>query len=403
VKFLFKAKTKEGDLKEGIIDAASEDAAISVLQQNELFPIALVKETADNSLEKILLSYYDRVSQKELATFFRQMSILIEARVPIISALEAIREQTTNKFFGKVIQEIINDIENGMSFSRSLAKHKDVFSMLSINIIRAGETSGNLKKSIDYVTNNIEKNYMLTSRIRGAMMYPSIVFFVFFVIGFLVISFILPRLTQVIKDLGVDVPWYTKAVIAVGGFMESYWWAVGFVIIGLIGGLVYYLKTPDGRKEWDYVKIKLPVIGPLFQGVYISRFSENLAVLLEGGIPILRALTIVSSVINNSVYESIILRASEEVKIGGSMSSIFGKSAFIPPLVSHMIKIGEDAGQIDSVLKHVAEFYDQETEIAARNLSTLIEPILMVFIGLAVGFLSVAILLPIYNIAGQIK
>jgi type IV pilus assembly protein PilC len=403
MKFLFKAKTKEGDLKEGIIDAASEDAAISVLQQNELFPIALVKETADNSLEKILLSYYDRVSQKELATFFRQVSILIEARVPIISALEAIREQTTNKFFGKVIQEIINDIENGMSFSRALAKHRNVFSLLSINIIRAGETSGNLKKSIDYVTNNIEKNYILNSRIRAAMMYPSIVLIVFFIIGFLVVSFILPRLTQVIKDLGVDIPWYTKVVIAVGGFMESYWWAVGFVIVGLVGGMIYYLKTPDGRKEWDYIKIKMPVIGPLFRGVYIARFSENLAVLLDGGIPILRALTIVSSVMNNSVYESIILRASEEVKIGGSMSSILEKSAFVPPLVSHMIKIGEDAGQVDSVLVHIAEFYDQETEIAARNLSTLIEPILMIFIGIAVGFMAVAILLPIYNLASQIK
>jgi type II secretory pathway component PulF len=403
MKFNFKAKTAEGDIREGVIEATSSDAAASVLQKNSLFPIRITSEKENSDLAKIVLKYYDRVNDKELVVFFRQLAILIEARVPIIAALTAISEQSSGKYLQKVIKEMINDVEDGVPFSAAMDRHRDVFSSLSINIIRAGETSGNLKKSVDYVADNIEKNYQLLSRVRGAMIYPAIVMAVFFIIGFLTISFILPRLTQMIKDLNATVPWYTKIVIGVGDFMAAYWWAVAIVIMGFIGGMIYYIKTPDGKREMDIIKIKAPVFGPIFKGVYVARFAENLAVLLVGGIPIIRALTVVSSVINNSVYEKIVLQAAEQIKMGGNMSDVFSKNPLIPPVVSHMIKIGEESGQIDSVLNHIARFYDQETEMATKNLSTLIEPLLMIIIGVAVGFMAVAILMPIYDIANQIK
>lgn len=403
MKFLFKAKTKNGELKEGVIDAASSDAAVAILQKNDLYPTSIVKEEADKSVLKTVLKYYDRVTEKELVVFFRQMAILIEARVPIVASLTAISEQTTNKYFVKVLNETIADIENGLPLSDSLNKHRDVFSTLSINIIKAGETSGNLKKSIDYVADNIERNYNLASRVRSAMMYPSIILIVFFIIGFLTISFILPKLTVIIKDLNADVPWYTQIVMAVGDFMSTYWWAVAIIILGFVGGILYYIRTDDGKREWDQIKIKLPIVGVMFRYVYITRFAQNLAVLLAGGIPIIRAITITSSVINNIVYEAIFLRAADEVKVGGNMSKVLSKSYLIPPVVSHMVKIGEESGQIDAVLNHIARFYEQETDIMTKNLSTLIEPVLMVIIGIAVGFMAFAILMPIYNIAGQIK
>jgi type IV pilus assembly protein PilC len=403
MKFNFKAKTKTGEIKEGVIDAASSESAVSILQKNELFPLKLESEKETGQLSKVFLKYYDRVTDKELMVFFRQLAILIEARVPIISALTAISEQTANHYFGKVLSEVINDINDGMPLSDALSRHKNVFSNITINIIRAGETSGNLKKNVDYVADNIEKNYTLVSRVRSAMMYPAIVLIVFFIIGFLTISFILPRLTEMIKSLDVEVPWYTKLVIGVGDFMSSYWWAVGIIIIGFIGGLLYYMKTPAGREEWDEIKIKIPVVGNVFKGIYMARFAENLSVLLVGGIPIIRALVIVSSVINNTLYERLFLKTAESVKLGGSMSDTLRKSPLIPPVVSHMVKIGEESGEIDSVLLHVARFYDQETDMTTRNLSTLIEPLLMIVIGFAVGFMAVAILLPIYDIAGQIK
>lgn len=403
MKFLFKAKTKTGEVKEGVIDASSTDAAVAVLQKNELYPISMMKEEADKSVVKTILKYYDRVTEKELIVFFRQLAILVEARVPIVASLTAIAEQTSNKYLIKVLNEIVADVENGMPLSDAMGKHRDVFSILSINIIKAGETSGNLKKSIDYVAENIERNYTLTSRIWSAMIYPSIVLIVFFIIGFIMVSFILPKLTTIIKEMNAVVPWYTKMIMAVGDFMSVWWWAVLIIILGFVGMALYYVKTEDGAREWDQVKIKLPIVGVMFRNVYITRFAQNLSVLLEGGIPIIRAITITSSVINNVVYEALFLRVAEEVKVGGNMSNVLGKSALIPPVVAHMVKIGEDSGQIDTVLNHIAKFYDQETEIMTKTLSTLIEPVLMVIIGVAVGIMAFSILMPIYNIAGQIQ
>lgn len=403
MKFIFKAKTYSGEYKEGVINASSREVATTILQKNNLLPITIQAEEQESDFLKAFLKYYDRVTEKELVVFFRQLAILIEARVPIVVSLSAINEQTTNKYFVKVIQEMINDIEDGMSFSGAMEKHKDVFSTLSINIIKAGEASGNLKKSVDYVAENIEKNYTLASRVKSALIYPALVLVVFFIIGFLVVSFIIPKLTGIIKEMNADIPWYTQVVITVGDFMSTYWWAVAIVIIAFVGAFFYYLNTEEGKTEWDQIKIKLPIVGPIFRFVYITRFAENLAVLLSGGIPIIRSLTIVSSVINNVVFENIFLAAAEEVKRGGNMSTVLRKNSDIPPMVTHMVKIGEESGQIDSVLGHIARFYDQETEVMTKNLSTLLEPLLMIFIGIAVGFMAFAILMPIYNIAGQIK
>lgn len=400
MRFNFKAKNNIGEIKEGVVEAVNRESALAILQKNNLFPVRIDSQEKD-SFSKIFLSYYDRVSEKELVVFFRQLAVLIEAKVPIVGSLVAISEQMTNKYFNGVLDEVIRDIEDGMTLSDALQKHPKVFSPLSINIIRAGEASGNLRKSVEYVANNIEHNYELTSRVKSAMTYPIIVFAVFMAIGFLVVTFIIPKLTMMIKSMNADVPWYTTAVIVVGDFFAAYWWAILIVILGAVGGMLYYLNTEEGKKEFDHIKIKLPIVGVIFRYVYITRFAENLSILLTGGIPIIKALTIVSSVIGNSVYEEIFLRAAEEVKVGGNMSEYLKRVSLIPPTVSHMIRIGEESGQIDSVLLHVSHFYEQEVNTMTKNLSTLIEPVLMILIGIAVGFLAVAILMPIYNIAGQ--
>lgn len=401
MKFLFKARTKEGVVQEGAIEAASEIAAVELLQKNNFFPISLHVERNTQSLEKTIMKYFDRVDSKELMMFFRQLAILIEAKVPIVSALKAIQTQTENPYFSGIIGEAINDIEDGLPFSDALKKHKDVFSNLSISIIRSGEISGNLRKSVTYVADNIEKNYNLTNRVKSAMTYPLVILAVFFVIAFIVVSFIIPKLTLMIKELNVDIPWYTKIVVGLSDFMAAYWWAVAVVILGAIGGMLYYIKTEDGGREWDQIKIKLPIFGKIFQGVYVARFADNLSVLLAGGIPIIQAIIVVSAVVNNWVYEQIFLQAADEVKKGGNMSDTLRRHPEIPPIVTQMVKIGEESGQIDSTLRYVAEFYEQETNQATKNLSTLIEPILMIIIGIAVGFLAFAVIMPIYNLAGQ--
>ncbi len=402
MKFNFKVKTQTGENKKGFINASSQEAAVSLLQKSNFLIVSLKREDKKNDLAKVFLKYYDKVTVKEIIVFFRQMSILIEARVPIVMSLTAVKEQTSNKYFIKVIQEMINDIEDGASFSVAMEKYPDIFPKLSVSIIRAGETSGNLKKSLDYVEANMEKNYNLSVRVKSALIYPSLVLSVFFVIGFIVISFIVPKLTLMIKELNANIPWYTQVVIVISDFMSTYWWAVAIIIIGAVVGIFYYANTEDGKKEWDDLKIRLPIVGVMFRYVYIVRFSENLAVLLQGGIPIIRALTVASSVVNNVVYERIFLKATEEVKKGGNMSTVLSHSTLIPSMVTHMIKIGEDTGQIDTVLGHIAKFYNQETETMTKNLSVILEPVIMIIIGIAVGFMAFAILMPIYNIAGQV-
>jgi len=403
MKFIFKARNKNGELKEGTINATSSEIAIELLQKNELFPLSINSERNSDSIEEIFSKYFDRIDAKELMIFFRQLAILVEAKVPIVVALSAIKEQMENKYFQKVIAEITSDVQDGLSLSDAMKKQEGIFSNLTINIIRSGETSGNLKKSVEYIAGNIEKNYNLVSKVKSAMTYPIIVMSVFFVIAFIVISFVVPKLTTMIKEMGpeVVVPWYTQAIISLSDFMANYWWAVGVIILALIGSTIYYVRTEDGKKEWDQVKIKLPIFGKMYQYLYIARFSENLAILLASGIPIIKALNIVSSVVSNIVYEAIFLKAAEEIRIGGTMSSVLHRSPQIPPIVSQMVKIGEESGQIDLVLTYVSRFYEQELENMTKNLTTLIEPILMVIIGIAVAFLAFSIIMPIYNIAGQ--
>lgn len=404
MKYLFKAKNKEGLLKEGFIDAVNRDAAVEVLQKNELFPIFLGEANQQNLLLRNFLKAFDSVSHKELMLFFRQLAILIEAKVPIINALKAIGGQSENVFFKKILGEVITNIQDGMPFSDALQKNKDVFSDLMINVIRSGEASGNLRKSVEYVADNIEKNYTLSSKVKSALMYPMVIMIVFFIIGFVVITFVVPKLVVVIKDSGVEnVPWYTKAVISASDFMSSFWWVILIVIAGIAGGVYFYVRSENGKKRWDFLKLRLPILGSIFKNLYIARFADNFAVLLSGGIPIIQALTLVSSVINNSVYQALFLKMAEEVRIGGSMSGVMEKSEYMPPIVSQMVRIGEESGKIDLVLEHVAKYYEQETDIATKNLSTLIEPLIMVVIGIGVGILVFSILMPIYNIAGQIN
>lgn len=402
MRFFFKAKDQAGNIKEGRIDSLSKDAAIEILQKNGFIPLVLEQEKKASKIVTEIKRTWEGVKAKDLLVFFRQLATLIEAKVPIVPSLLAIQDQADNRFMGTVIKEVSEDIEDGMPFSESLAKHPHVFSPLAVNIIKAGEVSGNLQRSISFVADNIERNYQLNSKIKSALYYPLFVIVVSIIIGFIVITVILPRLTGMIKDMDIEIPWYTKVVMFIGDFMAGYWWAIIIVVLGGIGGFIYYIKTEAGKREWDQVKIKLPIVGKLFRYIYLARFSDNLSVLLAGGIPVVRALAIVSDVVGNSVYESVILRSADEVKTGGNISTVLYKSADFPPIVSKMVKIGEETGKISDVLKSVASFYEQEIEKMARNLSTMIEPVLIVILGIGVAILVFAILLPIYNIAGQL-
>lgn len=402
MKFIFKAKSSAGDVREGLVEALSWEAAGQILEKNGLTPITIKEQQETAVFVKSFQKVFEGVSQKELMIFFRQLSTLVEARVPIVSSLHTLGEQTDNRYLQIIIKELSDDVEDGMPLSEALEKHPDVFSSLTINMIRAGEVSGSLQKSINFVTQNIEKNYELASKIRGALYYPAFVLGVAFIVAFLVVTFILPKITALIKDLNVPIPWYTSVLIWLGDFMNAYWWAVALVIIAAVSGTIYYIRTEAGRREWEIILLKIPVIGNLARNIYITRFSDNLSALLNSGIPVVHALTIVSDVIGNEVFRNIISKAAEEVKSGNVMSAAFLRYPEMPTIVVQMIRIGEESGTISQVLKSVGKFYNQEVEATTKNLTTLIEPILIVALGIGVGILVVGVLMPIYNIAGQL-
>lgn len=401
MEFKFKAKDQSGNFKEGKVEAINKDSAVALIQKNGLVPISVSQKEQGSGVLKEFSRIMEGVSQKELVIFFQELAILIDAKVPLVPALLTLEDQIDNHFLKIVIREIRGDVEDGMPFSEAMMKHPDVFSSLSISMMKSGEISGNLQKSISYISENTDKNFKLTSKIKSALYYPAFVMTVAGIIGFVVITFILPKITQVIKDMNIAVPWYTKVIMATGDIMQSYWWAVLVVIFGLFSGITYYIKTESGHREWDRIKLKIPVVGTLLRQVYIARFADNFSILLNGGIPIVRSMIIVSDVIDNSVYQGILLRAADEVKSGRTISSVFERSADIPPIVTRMMKVGEEAGKLSEILKKMAAFYDQEVDRTTQNLTTLIEPIMIVLLGIGVAILSFGILLPIYDIAGK--
>ncbi len=402
MKYTFKAKAGDGSLKAGTIDAPSHDEAVALLQKGGLLPISLVQQSGKGTLSSRIEQATSKVGMKDLLLFYREFSTLTGAKVPIATALDTIQAQTTHPVLSAVVKQVSTDVEDGLPISEAFAKHPKIFSELAINMIKAGEISGNLEGSIKYVTTTTEQNYQLTSKVRGALMYPAFVVSVAGVIGFLVVAFILPKLTSVFKDLDVDLPWYTQIMIGLGDFMKVYWWVVLIGIIVVIVSSIFYLRSPRGKMEWDQAKLKIPVIGELFRYVYLTRFAENLSVLIAGGIPIVRALQIIADVVDNHTYKKIILKAAQNVKVGGEIHTEFFKYEEVPPMVARMIKVGEETGRLGDILSDVANFYRGEVDQITRNLSSLIEPILIVVLGIGVGVLVISVLMPIYNITALI-
>jgi type II secretory pathway component PulF len=398
MKYRFVAKDSRGRTKTGMVDAVDVNGATSLLQEKALVVVSLKRVGQNKTLEE--LSYlWEGVKTADLVMFFRQLVTLIGAKVPILTSFRVIERQITNNHLRSVVHEIGDDIEDGIPLFESMSRHPKLFSPLMVSMIRSGEISGHLHQSLEHIASNLEKNYALTSKIRGALMYPIFVLSAAVIVGFLVITFILPNLAEIIRDMEADVPWYTKLLTSMGDFMSSYWWVAVGMLVALIGFAYYYIQTPSGKREWERAQLKIPVIGRLLHYMYISRFSDNFSTLLSGGIPVVTTLQIVASVVGNSEFEKVILDAADEVKKGGSISAAFQRSEVFPPIVSQMLQIGEESGKTTETLKSVTAFYDQEADAMARNLTTLIEPMLIVLLGIGVAIMAVGILLPIYTIS----
>jgi len=402
MKFNYQARTKQGEIQTGVVEAGSREAAIETLQRHDLV-VVFLEELSETPLYTRSLKIFQRVKPKEVTIFYRQLAILFEANVSPLDALRILGEQTTNQMFKDLIFEVEEDVRGGETLSHAMSKRPKVFSPFYVNVVRAGEATGKLHEVLRYLADHAEREYNLTYKVKGAFTYPIAIFCMFLVVGTLMMIFVVPQLTSMLVELGTELPFTTKILIAVSGFMVNFWWLLAIIVGGLVFGIMKGIKTEKGRLMLDILKLKIPVFKGLFQKIYLARFSENFKTLLVGGIPILKALDISSTVIGNSVYEKIIQEAKERVKVGKTIASAFSAypKEFIP-MLTQMVAVGEKTAALEPILDKVAMFYQQEVDRMVSNMTQLIEPFMILVLGGAVGFLVASILMPIYNIGSNL-
>lgn len=400
-KFNYSARTREGEFKNGLIEASSKDGAISVLQRHNLI-IVSVQAINEVPIWKRSFKFLQRVKSRELVIFSRQFSILIESQVVILEALRTLIDQTENFYFKEKLIDVANEVEGGSLLSEAFKKHPKIFSSLYVSIVRSGEASGNLHEALVNIAENLEYRYALNSKIKSAMMYPVIVLVAFILIAVLMFGFVMPRIIVVLKDLNADLPLITRIIVSITDDFKTYGLIGGLVLLAITIGLVYYFRTPRGRKTWAVWQLKLPLFGDLLTKIYIARFSENISTLTASGLPILQSLKVAADAVGNLVYERIINEARESVRGGNTIANAFQNHKEVPIMVTNMIRVGEKTGRLDMVLKKMARFYKEEVDTIVANLTTLIEPLMIIVLGIGAAILVISILLPIYNSVGSI-
>ena len=383
-----------------VVQADSENAAAKLLTAQGFVPLKI--ELQDDKTN-FFARFSGRITTKDKVVFTRQLATLIGAGLPLAQSLRTVQEQTTNKRMQEIVQEIISDVEGGKSLSDSFAKHPEAFNKVYVALVSAGETSGTMDDSLKRLAAQQEKDAAMMSKIRGAMMYPSIVLVVIIlVVGFMLFT-VVPQVEGLYRDLNKELPLVTLVMIKVANFFSSLWWLV--ILAMIIGGyfLAQYLKTEQGIRTKDIFKLNVPLFKGMFRKMYMARFARTGQVLLRTGVPMLDMLRITADAVNNVIISESILRASDKVKGGKALSASLSNEDYFLAMVPQMIKIGEQSGKIDEMMGKTAQVYEDELDEEIHALSTAIEPVLMVFLAIVAGTMVSAILLPIYSLVGNIN
>jgi type IV pilus assembly protein PilC len=329
----------------------------------------------------------------------RQLATLFQAQVSALRIFRLLSEEAENKVLGKKLGEIADDLQAGSSISAALSKHPKAFSDFYVNMVKAGEESGKLDETFNYLADYLDRTYELMTKARGALIYPSFIILTFVTVMILMFTMVIPKISAILVDSGQDVPFYTKIVLGISNFLVSY----GFVILGLliIAGffVVRFARTPPGRMVFDQLKLSIPYLSTLFRKLYLSRIADNMNTMLISGIPMVRALELTSTVINNKIYNDIMTNAVEAVKGGKPVSEALSGNREIPGIMIQMMKVGEETGELGNILKTLAKFYSREVTVAVDALVDIIEPLMIVLLGGGVAILLASVLIPIYNIA----
>ncbi|OHA82456.1 MAG: hypothetical protein A3B07_02425 [Candidatus Yonathbacteria bacterium RIFCSPLOWO2_01_FULL_43_27] len=396
--FIYKAVTKEGIETIGEITATSQDSAVNALQRNDLVVIS-VRSADEKKLFEYDINILNRVTAKEIAMVSRQIATLLEAHVPALKTFRLLANESENPTLSKKFTEISDDIQNGVSISDALYKHPSLFSDFYVNMVRGGEESGKLPETFIALADYLERSYELMSKARGALIYPAFIIFTFIVVMILMLVLVIPKLTDIIIQSGQDVPFYTKIIIALSRFLIDYG---VFALIAFIAASFFTWRYTRGTNMVAQAKLWMPGIGNLYRMIYLSRIADNMHTMLGNGISMVRGLEITSKVVDNDIYKSILTNAGVAIKSGSSLSAALSGYPEIPNVMIQMIKVGEETGELGNILEKLSAFYRREVNTAINTVISMIEPMMIVALGLGVGGVLASVLIPIYQIAGAV-
>lgn len=399
MRFVYQARLKNGEVKSGVMEADSVQTAAEILRRDDLFVTFLKKE--DQSLAK-RFHFFEGVSGKDVAIFSRQLAVMFHANVSLVESLRVIGAQLANQNFREKILKISQVVEAGSPLSAALAKYPDIFSPFFVAMVRAGEVSGNLSEQFNYLANYLEKQYYLEGKVKGAMVYPIVILVVMVAVLFLLAYFVMPSMVEMLTSAGVELPPLTQFVIAATNFIRGIEGVLA--LLAAIASVVVIMRvsrTKKGKEFFDRLALRIPIFNNLTKMLCVSRFADNLSTLITGGIPITQALEITSTIVGNTVYRDVIMKTCDGVRKGQTISSIlFNYPELFAPMFSQMILVGEQTGSLDKSLLVMVSFYEKETERSIDSMLILIEPIMIIVLGLVVGGVVASVMIPLYSSMG---
>jgi len=398
--YKWEGKTAKGAIKKGEMEAPSEAAIRIHLRQQNIIPTKISSKGKEINISLPFLK--QKVKQRSVAVFTRQLATMIDAGLPLVQSLEVLSSQQDSKVFKNILREIREDVEGGSTFAGALKKHPVTFNELYTNLVVAGEEGGILDTILNRLASYIEKAEALKKKVKSALVYPATIVFVAVAVVIILMVFVIPTFETMFQSAGQSLPLPTVIVLGMSKMIKKYIIFLVPAFILLVFLFKKYYQTQNGRAVVDRLLLKLPVFGPLFRKIAVARFSRTLGTLVSSGVPILDGLAIVSRTSGNRAIETAIMNARASIREGETIAEPLGRSGHFPPMVIQMIAVGESTGALDSMLSKIAEFYEDEVDVAVSNLTSLLEPILMMFLGVVIGGVVIAMYLPIFNMASAV-
>jgi len=399
--FSYQALDRDGHEKQGTIEALSMDVAVSTLQRRNLI-VSSIEPLNKKSLLSVELGMFKRVSNKDVVILSRQIATLFEAQVSALRVFRLLASEMDNKYLSEIMTQVADDLQGGSPISKALARHPKAFSAFYVNMVQAGEESGKLSETFGYLADYLDRTYEVVSKAQNALIYPAFVIGVFVVVMSLMLTMVIPKISAILLESGQEIPIYTKVVIGLSEFLVNF--GLYILVALVIGGFFAFrhAKTQGGGLFFDSLRLKIPYLGNLYQKLYLSRIADNFSTMLMSGVAVVEAIDITANVVGSPVYEKILMETSEAVKGGSNISEALALHPEMPGIMIAMIRVGEETGELGSILSTLAKFYQREVSTAVDTLVDLIEPLMIVLLGLGVGSLLASVMVPIYNLAGAI-